>query len=272
MVTAVAFSPDGHRLASASDDTTVRCGTPRPANHRRLLTGHTDDVPSVAFTPDGHRLATGGGDGTVRLWNIDAASQPSTGHTDYVTAWRSAQTVSVLPAAARRHRAVVERRHRPTDRRPARPATSRSVNGGVQPRRPPAGQRRLATTARWIVERRHRPALGGPLTGHTDHAVSLAFSPDGHRLVTGSGDHTVRVWDTDTDHPVGAPLVGHTDWVTTSRSAPTVTGWPAPASTPRCGCGTPTPANPSAPLLAGTLTRCYDVAFSPDGHRLATRR
>jgi eukaryotic-like serine/threonine-protein kinase len=36
------------------------------------------------------------------------------------------------------------------------------------------------------------------LKGHTNWTVSLAFSPDGHRLVSGSGDSTVRVWDTDT--------------------------------------------------------------------------
>jgi WD40 repeat protein len=34
------------------------------------------------------------------------------------------------------------------------------------------------------------------LPGHSDYVFSLAFSPDGHTLVSSSGDTTLRLWDT----------------------------------------------------------------------------
>ncbi|KAG6327499.1 hypothetical protein ID866_11590 [Astraeus odoratus] len=43
---------------------------------------------------------------------------------------------------------------------------------------------------------------------------SVAFSPDGTRIISGSFDKTVRVWDAERGVQIGSPLEGHTDWVT----------------------------------------------------------
>ena len=52
---AVAFSPDGRRLASAGDDGTVRLWDPATGAELATLTGHTGRVTAVAFSPDGRR-------------------------------------------------------------------------------------------------------------------------------------------------------------------------------------------------------------------------
>jgi WD40 repeat protein len=66
-VNAVAFSPDAHRLASASTDRTVRLWDAASGRQTATLEGHTDWVNAVAFSPDAHRLASASTDRTVRL-------------------------------------------------------------------------------------------------------------------------------------------------------------------------------------------------------------
>ena len=50
--------------------------------------------------------------------------------------------------------------------------------------------------------------------------MSVAFSPDGKRIVSGSCDNTVRLWDAATGQPIGQPLTGHTDTVSSVAFSP----------------------------------------------------
>ena len=66
-VNALSFSPDGSRLASGSDDKTVRLWDGATGAPISTLEGHSDYVTSLSFSPDGSRLASGSYDKIVRL-------------------------------------------------------------------------------------------------------------------------------------------------------------------------------------------------------------
>ena len=68
-VNSVAFSPDGTRLASASEDQTVKVWDAVTGQEMLTLTGHISRINSVAFSPDGTRLASASQDQTVKLWD-----------------------------------------------------------------------------------------------------------------------------------------------------------------------------------------------------------
>ena len=69
LVQAVAYSPDGKRLATASDDRTVKVWDAVSGQELLTLRGHSVRVRGVAYNPDGKRLATASWDGTAKVWD-----------------------------------------------------------------------------------------------------------------------------------------------------------------------------------------------------------
>ena len=87
-VNAVAFSPDGKQVASASDDCTVRLWDSATGAVLQTLVGHSSSVKAVAFSLDGRQVASASADRTVRLWDsaTGAALQKLVGHSGSVNA------------------------------------------------------------------------------------------------------------------------------------------------------------------------------------------
>ena len=87
-VNCVRYSPNGTRIATGSDDNTIRIwDSESGAVVGEPLTGHAGSVTSVAYSLDGRRIISGSSDRTIRIWDADtgaAVGKPLEGHTDYV--------------------------------------------------------------------------------------------------------------------------------------------------------------------------------------------
>ncbi|MGH3815914.1 MAG: AAA family ATPase [Pseudonocardiaceae bacterium] len=286
------FSPDGHTLATASYDRTIRLWDTRDKTNPKALgqplTGHASWVSSAVFSPDGRTLATAGDDKTVRLWNVTDPANPvplgpplsAQSGTIYLVAF--SPDGRVLATANEDHTARLWNLSDPTH--PA--LLGKPLAGHQAPVRSiaysPDG-RTLATTGDdmtvrlWNLADPANPVpLGSPLTGHDDGVHSVAFGPNGRLLATGSSDNTVRLWDvSDATAPValGQPLTVHDAPVWSVAFSPDgrllATG-STDGMAKLWNVADPSHVEPFSQPLAGGTSTVFAVAFSPDGRTLAT--
>lgn len=209
-VHAVAYSPDGARIATSSRDTTVRMWSSATGEALHTLTGHHGPVRAVAFSPDGRRLATGGRDATVRIWDAATGQAVRTvrGHDGPVLAVTFSPDGSLLATGSSDMTvriwdpATGEMLHTATGHAGLVSAVAFSPDGSLL-----ASGGADATARIWGVVPlgpHHRPGDGPAigvraprvLTGHRGAVRALAFTPDGSRLLTCSNDSTLRIWGT----------------------------------------------------------------------------
>lgn len=147
-----AFSPDGKRIVSSSDDLNcpfIRIWDAESGAEIREIRGHVDRLVSASFSPDGRHLVAASWDHTVRIWDIESGEETGRfeGHKCRVTC------ASFSPDGKR--------------------IVSASQDGTVRIR---------DTENRWRDYR---------IDGHADSVNFASFSSDGNRIVSASEDKTV---------------------------------------------------------------------------------
>jgi cytochrome c len=203
-IVALAVSPDGTTLASASWDRTIRLW-PLAGGVPQVLEGHSQNVNGVAFAPDGTKLVSAGYDATVRVWSLQGSDAPLVATLasplnaaavapdgEIVTAGADGEVYFLSPAGETRGA---------VDASPT-PILSLAISAN--------GERVAATTIRGsvaIIDRRTR-RLARTLVGPGMPVWSVAFFPDNRMLLTGGADRMIRRWDSETGEPIGSIASG----------------------------------------------------------------
>jgi RNA polymerase sigma factor (sigma-70 family) len=242
----IAFTPDGKAVVSDADDSVIRLWDAATGKELRRFEGHAgvtetvgkfgeaitqNGVYSLAFTPDGKTLVSRGADRTIRVWEV--ATGKELRRIEGLPGWPS---LAVSPGGKTLAGVVSDSSKGPSEVRLWDVATGNELRrlsregvlscvafspdgkllaagwgaNGSSGRRPGGGDVTL-----WEV------ATGkqvGSLEGHQCLVVSVAFSPDGKTLLSGSMDCTTRLWDVSTAKELGR--VGEAMYVAAAAFSP----------------------------------------------------
>jgi WD40 repeat protein len=195
IIAAVAFDPDGRRLAATGPDGAITIWDLESRRPAATLTGHSSGVVGLAYSPEGRKLASAGQDRTLRVW--DAATGESllvlSGHEHIL--W----DVAFDPDGTRVASASSDGTVRLWDAEDGRPLLTlkghfNSVRGVAFD---PDGSR-VASCGYDETIKLWDPATGRELLtlrGHGSYVMGVAFSADGRRLVSVDLMGKVRIWD-----------------------------------------------------------------------------
>jgi WD40 repeat protein len=210
-VYALAYSPDGARIATGGFDGLTLLWDRRTGGMIRKFEGHTSFVRALAFSPDGRRLLSGGEDNSTRIWDAGDGRLVAAfrGHSGFV------QAVAYSPQGHTLATAGLDRKVKLWDARAGAQVTYRGHDSWVRGASFAPSGSLIATTKGgnygtptldlWDPETGQRIRR---VEGVTGYFAGVSFSPDGRRLAVAGAEGVVRLLNPETGAELAA-LRGH---------------------------------------------------------------
>jgi len=190
----LSFLPNGQRIVAGSGDDIILC-KPQTGRKTASVYGGSNPIMSVNPSPDGLLLVSSHGRGvclsTLPSFRVKTSSVVLEGHTKTVRAATFSHNGLYISSASDDHSIRIWNASGGLE---VQPTATHKVTGNK-------------TVSSLIMSDFHA------LTGNEAGVNSVALSPDGAVIVSGSSDHSVRVWDARTGAAIFSPLLGHTDEV-----------------------------------------------------------
>jgi WD40 repeat protein/serine/threonine protein kinase len=222
-VLSVDWSHDGKHIASGSSDNSIKIFDAKTGNEITTLPGHTDGVLTVRFSPDGRQLLSGSYDKSARLWDIVTRKplQEFRGNSWWVWAAEFSSDAKRIVTAGQDGMAIVwQKGYSPNKEQPISPSQYGKLtefdghDGAVYSARFSPDGKLVATggydklVMLWSpdevfpadIDARtkgepEKKSIFVPLAGHDGPVRTVAFSPNGQLVLSGSEDNSIRVWD-----------------------------------------------------------------------------
>jgi glucose repression regulatory protein TUP1 len=232
-IRSVCFSPNGLYLATGAEDKVIRVWDINSRTIKHQFTGHEQDIYSLDFARNGRIIASGSGDRSVRLWDLESNTQIANFSIEdgvttvaispdnlFVAAGSLDKSVRVWDIQSGQLVVRLEGEHGHKDSVYSvafAPSGGRLVSGSLD-----------KTIKMWELTSPARFApSSGPggkcirtFEGHKDFVLSVALTPHGDWVLSGSKDRGVQFWDPHTG-VAQLMLQGHKNSVISVAPSPT---------------------------------------------------
>ncbi|MDM8516024.1 caspase family protein [Desulfobacterales bacterium HSG16] len=227
----IAISPNGRYTVSRSRGGTLKLWEIATGKEMRTFKGYTHHIHSVAFSPDGRYVLSNGDYGTLKRWDIETGKVRTfkgrygidsivflpngkhalSGDTYGLTLWNFKFNNGAIKKFNGHNGRVISVAISPNGRYAVSGSTDNSIKlwdmelkGRIWPQRDSDNERTWALPYKYKNGRAIKT-----FKGHTDDVNSVAISPNGWYILSGSKDHTLKLWDIKTNREIRT-FKGHT--------------------------------------------------------------